>query len=575
MNTEQEDEKNLLKMNQLILYPDESHDLANLEIESNIYLATTSTLNINNINTDDIDADQQHANLTGPSTANQMTTITSSTNEQNIATTIQTIKIRLKSADENEQPQQKQNKKTVIEQQQQQPPQPILPQLAEINLNDSHTLVEDEDTGMLTSTEEEIDKEADAPPPPKQNPTTLIAPLNNNKKLNATEKGGKMINNNKKITTTKSNIYRTQFNIDQLKAGLTNKSDLTFIQLYLALNKPTLIKLKYEWQPIKQQTSIDAIQASTANIELIDKQRFYLQVLAKVAESYLSEMKFQHNESLNAAKKLTMNEKVAAATKPMANETTTIAISTAVNEANKTQKLLQDISSKARKLRQKKAIVVKSTRVSCESPTPAIMSPCSVVTTTTSSSSSTSNSNIVLPVAAVARQIVNITSNDGYATTQRKMHITANQQQSTSLIGYQDQQQQMFTLQKNYSNIIPQIFHTFLNDNNNNNSSESGFSSANTNNNCTYSDNSLLNNVILHSNMILNDDVPHINSMQHEQIDHPQQQQILSTDLSLIDISLNNDSVFGLNENSNMSSLSSKLTILSFILTISILFFLC
>ncbi len=533
INIENEEDENV-QQQQFILYPDESHDLSNLEIESNIYLATTSSSL--NPNADDLD-DQQQSNQTS-SIGNQIIT-TSSTNEQNISTTISTIKIRLKSSDENENTQ-KQFKKSLTEQQQQQQ-QPLVTQ--QINLNDSQIQILDDDDGNLTSTEEELDI-------PKIQ--TTIA-----KKLNL-EKAKPQ--NNKKQIITQSNVYRTQFNIEQFKAGLTNKSEITFIQLYLALNKPTVIKLKYEWQHIKTKL----VNNETTNVEQIDKQRFYIQILAKVAESYLSEMKIQQEGTTEArlvgsTKKQTVNNDKQTLPAKAINENSVVSI----NEANKTQKMLQDMSSKARKLRQRKAIVVKSTRGardSCESPTSAIMSPTTSTTTT--------STNIVLsaPVAAVARQIVNITSNDGfssYLSTQRKSitNSLANQnvpiansyQNNNILIGYQDQQQQQqgFNMQQqqNYSHVLT----TFLNENN---STESDYSS----NNCTYNNNnnnSSLNNVILHSNLILDDDnglIPPLNSMQNE---HHQQQQ---SDLSLIDISLNNDSVFGLNENSNMSSLSSKLT---------------
>ena len=599
------------------MYPDESHDLANLEIESNIYLAT-STSNSNQMANDEADVDQQHGTSTTQTVGNQITTITSSNNEQNISTTIQTIKIRLKSTDENENPKQNSKKMATVDPPPPPPPPPAptsvqQEQLVEENnnLNDSH--IDDDDVIVfhLSSTEEEVEKVDIVVEEPKQQHIPVVVPaIVNNKKMNA-EKGKPV--NNRKITTTKSNIYRTQFNVDQLKSGLTVKSDVTFIQLYLALNKPTVIKLKYEWHSIKPLYTIPAADCGTVasvdadsaqaitNVELIDNQRFYLQVLARVAESYLSEMKTQSSEYSNDARTATSsstsnkksiektNDKVLQASsksKTSNNEgTTTTASAVAISETNKTQKLFQDMSSKARKLRQRKAIVVKSTRVatrdSCESPTPAIMSPCSIITTSSSSSSTapvtTSNSNIVVsaPVAAVARQIVN-TSNDNHysVTTQRKKLTNSINQQPTQqakinqfsnnlLIGYQDQhQQQLYSMQQNYSNIIPQIMTTFLSDNNNNSADSDNYGTNGGSNNYSDSGNISLNDVILHSNLILSDDqtlIPNMNPIHNE---HQQQQQIVSNsnciDLSLIDISLNNDSVFCLNENSNMSSLSSK-----------------
>ena len=408
-----ENDGNNLSTQQFILYPDESHNLSNLEIESNIYLAT-SISNQNDQNDDENNIDQ---------TNQQITTITSSNNEQNISTTIQSIKIRLKSSDENEN--QKQNKKVNEPAQQQKMPLN--------NLNDSH--IDEDDAGILTSlssTEEEIEPQQQQQPPQPQ----PAKQQSTSKKLNLLKSVNNNNNNNKKIT--QSNIYRTQFNIEQLKSGLTVKSDVTFIQLFLALNKPNIIKLKYEWQQKQSaiKPSSDPSQTIT-NIELIDNQRFYLQVLAKVAESYLSEIKIQNSENSNEARLIASTNKKSANQKlkniSNNNNTGEMIINAPsiglVNETNKTQKLLEDMSSKARKLRQKKAIVVKSTRMvsreSCESPTPSIMSPCPTTTTTTSSSASSSSttsqtSNIVLsaPVAAVARQIVN-TSND-YTSTQQQ-----------------------------------------------------------------------------------------------------------------------------------------------------------
>ncbi len=114
-----------------------------------------------------------------------------------------------------------------------------------------------------------------------------------------------------KITNKKSNDNKICFKLqaEQLKSGLTANNtflstssnvqpiaskELSIIQLYLALNKPNTIKLKYDWISINNNSNnIDM----TGNCNYFSsqnsqnqQQRFYIDTLASVAVSFLNEL---------------------------------------------------------------------------------------------------------------------------------------------------------------------------------------------------------------------------------------------------------------------------------------------
>lgn len=139
-----------------------------------------------------------------------------------------------------------------------------------------------------------------------------------------------------KQSSKKTNIpglnKNCQLNAEQIKNGLTAKSchitsngkdlkELTFIQLYLALNKPSAIKLKYDWiigennnennpnsmlisnnaQLTAQSSSSSSSSIQTLSSKQNLQQRFYLDTLASVAASFLNEIQKSktENSSLN------------------------------------------------------------------------------------------------------------------------------------------------------------------------------------------------------------------------------------------------------------------------------------
>jgi hypothetical protein len=115
-----------------------------------------------------------------------------------------------------------------------------------------------------------------------------------------------------------------KINVEQLKAGLTTNTskitsnlsnretkDLTLIQLYLALNKPNVIRLKYDWilthsnpsisvgkvssvtnlaNDIESQTSVLTLHSSQNQ-----QQRFYIETLANVGASFLNDLQAKNN----------------------------------------------------------------------------------------------------------------------------------------------------------------------------------------------------------------------------------------------------------------------------------------
>ena len=121
------------------------------------------------------------------------------------------------------------------------------------------------------------------------------------------------IQNKNNINNKKSNDNKIRFKLqaDQLRSGLTASNtflsstsniqpiaskELSIIQLYLALNKPNIIKLKYDWIIInKNSTNSELTNSGNANYyssqnSQNQQQRFYIDTLASVALSFLNEL---------------------------------------------------------------------------------------------------------------------------------------------------------------------------------------------------------------------------------------------------------------------------------------------
>ncbi len=121
---------------------------------------------------------------------------------------------------------------------------------------------------------------------------------------------GKQTNSSsKKNAQQKQPRVLFQLNVEQLKSGLTafssnisstsNKEtkDLTMLQLYLAFNKPQIIKLKYDWVLVNKSNSGQFTYNSFAQNHN-RQQRFYLDSLASVANSFLNDLQKAKNESV-------------------------------------------------------------------------------------------------------------------------------------------------------------------------------------------------------------------------------------------------------------------------------------
>jgi hypothetical protein len=119
-----------------------------------------------------------------------------------------------------------------------------------------------------------------------------------------------------------------KLNVEQLKAGLTAKTskitsnlessqeetkDLTLIQLYLALNKPSVIRLKYDWilthSTKNKPTDLDRAECATtiatsSSLSTLassqnQQQRFYIETLANVGASFLNDIQSKNNPNSN------------------------------------------------------------------------------------------------------------------------------------------------------------------------------------------------------------------------------------------------------------------------------------
>lgn len=128
---------------------------------------------------------------------------------------------------------------------------------------------------------------------------TLIAAKNSCKEL-------------REIKPSTPNQYQLEANT--LRAGLTSSNskiptekddfaDLTFTELYLALDKPEKIHFKYEWGPLDNSKQshiknvcsnsasyVSPLISSSLDLNRNQRQRFYIDTLASVAASFLNDI---------------------------------------------------------------------------------------------------------------------------------------------------------------------------------------------------------------------------------------------------------------------------------------------
>ncbi len=523
---------------QLVLYPDAGvHDFRNLEIETML-----------NQQDDDLGAILANHQPQSSMAADQQTTSTQS--DTSTAPHMQRVKsdpsvrVRLKMPEESGVDK---ALSTSIKRNQGQPD--LLLQLV------------DEDDGILTNTEDDDDRDTGLSSAPLA--------VNNLHQQSATKPIGRGSSSaTNKQQNKKQQQFKSEINADQLKCGFARRKplDFTFIQLYLALNKPNQIKFKYEWVPARQLQTTSHSVAVVTNEDL-DKQRFYIDVLSHVAQAYLSEIKvtqeflLENRLSSNGHPTPTTTSNTTTTTttttatvgnkkiqqlssvsshaiptsyqqqqqqaseplKPTENTTTNMA----VNEAKK----ILDEMNKSRKTRQRKALVVKTNRSARPQTDPTY----GQLDETPSVPVQQAQSNIVLsgPVAAVARKIVNLSSeNERPQSRHQPSNHFQNLLQNSSIVAHSQE------LHQNYSNIMPQILNTF---------DENNFGdSTNYPSSCSGSSTTSACSAQQHDQYMM-------------QVNCDNQQNI-GLDVSLLDITLNTESVFNLNENSNMSSLTSECT---------------
>lgn len=355
----------------------------------------------------------------------------------------------------------------------------------------------------------------------------LIAAKNNQKKSAIQQNTSNQTAKNK----TNRNYY--QLSSKQLRSGLTSNTsqlssnstnenkDLTFVQLYLVLNKPDVIKFEYDWisstglrQPVLISSNVTNTESVFSSSSLLynqnQRQRFYIDTLASVATSFLKDLQ-------NSTNQKTVNLPLSAAPPPIVQQKTppkTIAFTSKqpqqslaiiqptvadlnnstqstthilpldtvlqrlneVEQSNKTRKLLSDLNSTKKRSRHRKQIMVVNTSNNNSSLRNVLMPKLNFIDL--SNGDNNQQQNIVLsgPVAAVARQIVNTNhststtnSTNSIATTlktsehQRQQLYTANDNNYIIVGNYNQEEQQFqpndaFDSNTNYSNLMPQFF---------------------------------------------------------------------------------------------------------------------
>lgn len=288
----------------------------------------------------------------------------------------------------------------------------------------------------------------------------------------------------------------SELNIGQIRSGFTSKNcflnlngkdkkEINFSQLYLALNKPSTVKFKYDWiiekEELEQIQSANSSSHATLPSILLNKQnmqqRFYIDTLASVAASFLKEnaktKEVNHTKATQEPKIQSSSQAFKSPTHPV--NTTSIAVIQPNNslkqtiavpienvlqtlneqQANKTRKLLADLPK--RRSRQRKPIMVVNTSHSQRPMLPKIN-----LNQMTSETEASVQQNIVFsgPMAAIARQIVN--SSDDLNDPNKQTLSTRVVNEEPNQVFLQSNSNIHSSLQQNYSNLIPRILNNLI-----------------------------------------------------------------------------------------------------------------
>jgi len=256
------DETFSLQDEQIVLYPDDSHDFSNLIIESNISAHAIEESNecSHQPSTQNLVPSINTTNAATTSFINQATT-SSSTNGADVPTTC--MKIKIKSFDSH----------TVKEKKGTQPKPSQNAPIAPVAAN----LPTEDDEALLMSTEDEIEREE--PLSNHANEKSALLTTAPSATLTPSGKNTQSKYSQNRHTQAKKQpptfAFKSALNVDQLKNGFrsNSSSDITFVQLYLALNRPLSIKLRYEWLPMRSDATPHV--ANELNVDVIERQKFY------------------------------------------------------------------------------------------------------------------------------------------------------------------------------------------------------------------------------------------------------------------------------------------------------------
>ncbi len=286
----------------------------------------------------------------------------------------------------------------------------------------------------------------------------LIAAKNNQKKpINIQQPSTKRNRNYFQLSAQQLRSGLT-VNTSQLTSSLTKEHrDLTFTQIYLALNKPSIIKFEYDWissskQPIiisSNETNTEAVFSTSSSLiyNQNQRQRFYIDTLASVAASFLKDLQNSNTKAISNQSNLNLHNSNQQKSPPKqfaapvqhqslaiiqpASESANVSTTTHIvpldtvlqrlndEQSTKTRKLLSDLSSTKRRSRTRKQIMVVNTSSNNASMRNVILPKLNFlngqqISLDLSTGENNQQQNIVLsgPVAAVARQIVNTATNN-------------------------------------------------------------------------------------------------------------------------------------------------------------------
>lgn len=290
-----------------------------------------------------------------------------------------------------------------------------------------------------------------------------------------------------------------ELNGDQIRSGFTSKNcflnvngkdkkEITFSQLYLALNRPSTLKFKYDWiiekEELEQIQSASSSSHATLPSMLLNKknmqQRFYIDTLASVAASFLKEntktKEVNQTKVSQEPKSQPSNQVFKSPTHPVNSPSIAViqpnnslkqAISVPIEnvlhtlneqQANKTRKLLADLPK--RRSRQRKPIMVVNSSHSQRPMLPKIN--LNQINQGASETEASGQQNIVFsgPMAAIARQIVN--SSDDLNDQDKQISSTKVINEDPNQVFLQSNNSIHSSLQQNYSNLIPRILNNLI-----------------------------------------------------------------------------------------------------------------